>query len=67
MSLVLPDTPVLTGSTDQKLFVIRSYLCELSERLQLALWNMGEDSLSPGLQQKLNQIAADAKAAGRRS
>ena len=64
MSLILPDTPVLTGSTDQKLFVIRSYLCELSERLQLALWNMGEDSLSPGLQQKLNQIAADAKAAG---
>lgn len=64
MSLILPDTPVLTGNTDQKLFVIRSYLCELSERLQLALWNMGEDSLSPGLQQKLNQIAADAKAAG---
>ena len=64
MSLILPDTPVLTGSTDQKLFVIRSYLCELSERLQLALWNMGEDSLSPGLQQKLNRIAADAKAAG---
>ncbi len=64
MSLILPDTPVLTGNTDQKLFVIRSYLCELSERLQMALWNMGEDSLSPSLQQKLNQIATDAKAAG---
>ena len=40
--MVLPDLPARAGSTEQQLFVIRSYLCELSDRLQLALWNIGE-------------------------
>ena len=64
--MVLPDLPVRAGSTEQQLFVIRSYLCELSDRLQLALWNIGEEALSPALQEKLSRMAQDAKEAGDR-
>ena len=64
--MVLPDLPVRAGSTEQQLFVIRSYLCELSDRLQLALRNIGEEALSPALQEKLSRMAQDAKEAGDR-